>query len=259
MPPGPAVLPDKTREQRAGVAVAGPLLVTVRKRATAVAVEGQATNRTTYARVAASLGTAIQVQTFSAAHDALRWLKRRPVDLVIIDSWRLDLDGPGFLAVLRKHPASRNTLVIVLTIDQTSACATGCLTRAQPCSRMLLFPPLNCEPCSMTYFDRFVRCERALHARLLAKSRARSHPAALALRIDANPMQRARDLLRSFPGGLAPRSCSRGMLLRHLVSDIVLLVTYVTCRSPVTRKQMRRARQPFVLAREPVMIETWNA
>ena len=98
--------------------MAGLLLVTVRKRATVIAVERRATNRTIYARVAASLGTAIEVQTVSAAHDALRWLKRRPADLVITDSWRLDLDKPGFLALLRKHPASRNTPVTVLTVGR---------------------------------------------------------------------------------------------------------------------------------------------
>ena len=75
-----------------------------------------------------------QVLTVQSAHQCLQTLKRKPVDLVLLDLLMPEIDGLGALREIRADPAVAETPVVVLTAwDDASALAEAKRLGAKEC------------------------------------------------------------------------------------------------------------------------------
>jgi CheY-like chemotaxis protein len=75
-----------------------------------------------------------QVLTVQSAYQCLQTLKRKPVDLVLLDLLMPEIDGLGALREIRADPAVAETPVVVLTAwDDASALAEAKRLGAKEC------------------------------------------------------------------------------------------------------------------------------
>jgi diguanylate cyclase (GGDEF)-like protein/PAS domain S-box-containing protein len=78
-------------------------------------LDDRITNRNIYSRLATSLGNGTEAESFGDAQDALDWIDRNPVDLVITDYKMPRMDGAEFVRRLRAKPGCLDVPVIVVT------------------------------------------------------------------------------------------------------------------------------------------------
>ena len=75
-----------------------------------------------------------QVLTVQSAYQCLQTLKRKPVDLVLLDLLMPEIDGLGALREIRADPAVAETPVVILTAwDDASALAEAKRLGAKEC------------------------------------------------------------------------------------------------------------------------------
>ena len=80
------------------------------------------------------LQSEFQVLTVQSAHQCLQTLKRKPVDLVLLDLLMPELDGLALLREIRADPAVASTPVVVLTAwDDENALAEAKRLGAKEC------------------------------------------------------------------------------------------------------------------------------
>jgi len=80
------------------------------------------------------LRSEFQVLTVQSAHQCLQTLRRKPVDLVLLDLLMPEIDGLGALREIRADPAVAETPVVVLTAwDDASALAEAKRLGAKEC------------------------------------------------------------------------------------------------------------------------------
>ncbi len=78
-------------------------------------LDDRVTNRNIYSRLAASIGGGTTVEAFGDALEALDWIERNPVDLIITDYKMPRMDGAEFVRQVRDKPACVDVPVIVIT------------------------------------------------------------------------------------------------------------------------------------------------
>lgn len=73
-----------------------------------VIVDDQPTNRQIFTKIAASIESSIEVQSFADPQEALDWLETRTPDLLITDYNMPHMDGAEFIGKLRQKKALRD-------------------------------------------------------------------------------------------------------------------------------------------------------
>ncbi|MBW8268047.1 putative bifunctional diguanylate cyclase/phosphodiesterase [Caldovatus aquaticus] len=78
-------------------------------------LDDRVTNRNIYSRLAASVGAGVTVQAFGDAEEALDWIERNPVDLIITDYKMPRMDGSEFVRRVRAKPPCVDVPIVVIT------------------------------------------------------------------------------------------------------------------------------------------------
>lgn len=86
-----------------------------------VIVDDQPTNRQIFTKIAASIESSIEVQSFADPQEALDWLETRTPDLLITDYNMPHMDGAEFIGKLRQKKALRDIPIIVITVFEDRA------------------------------------------------------------------------------------------------------------------------------------------
>jgi len=79
-------------------------------------LDDRVTNRSVYARLAASVEDGVQVEVFADPHEALAWIEGNVVDLIITDYKMPRLDGAEFTREVRKRPNGTDVPIVVITV-----------------------------------------------------------------------------------------------------------------------------------------------
>ena len=80
-----------------------------------VIVDDQAVNRAIYAKMAASIGIAVQVETFATPHEALTAIQNHVPDLIVTDYLMPGMSGADLIRRIRRQPALTDIPVIAIT------------------------------------------------------------------------------------------------------------------------------------------------
>lgn len=81
-----------------------------------VIVDDQATNRSIFSKLAASLEEGIDVRAFADPTKALHWLSQHPADLLITDYKMPGMDGADFTRKVRSQPYGADIPIVVITV-----------------------------------------------------------------------------------------------------------------------------------------------
>lgn len=79
-------------------------------------LDDRITNRSVYARLAATVEEGVQVEVFADPHEALAWIDRHEVDLIITDYKMPRLDGAEFTREVRQRPNGTDVPIVVITV-----------------------------------------------------------------------------------------------------------------------------------------------
>ena len=79
-------------------------------------LDDRITNRSVYARLAASVEEDVQVEVFADPHEALAWIDTHAVDLIITDYKMPRLDGAQFTQEVRRRPNGADVPIVVITV-----------------------------------------------------------------------------------------------------------------------------------------------
>ena len=79
-------------------------------------LDDRITNRSVYARLAASVEEGVQVEVFADPYEALAWVDDHQVDLIITDYKMPRLDGAEFTREVRLRPNGVDVPIVVITV-----------------------------------------------------------------------------------------------------------------------------------------------
>ena len=122
------------------------------------------------------------VQTFSAAHPALFWLRRNPIDLIILDVYMPQMSGTELLLQLRAEGVDADVIMVTSANDAKTvndAVRLGAIiwssrSRMSGSGRRLMCSAAGEKACSATASVRMcltIRCFRRLRRHRLSRRR----------------------------------------------------------------------------------------
>ncbi len=79
-------------------------------------LDDRVTNRSVYARLAASVDEGVQVEVFADPQAALDWLDDHAADLIITDYKMPRMDGAEFTREVRRRPSGSDVPIVVITV-----------------------------------------------------------------------------------------------------------------------------------------------
>ena len=113
------------------------------------------------------------VQTFSAAHPALFWLRRNPIDLIILDVYMPQMSGTELLLQLRAHLRMTQKR-LTMPCDWARWIIWSSRSRMSGSGRRLMCSAAGEKACSATASVRMcltIRCFRRLRRHRLSRRR----------------------------------------------------------------------------------------